>query len=97
MELVFSCVNEVEDTFYNCRHFISYFFCKQTFLVVVGRTAYPQWLKKPPLTSEYRTAFGNIRKREKVNGVSKHKFYRQVELSAVSSNLTSEHRVSFMT
>ena len=65
----------------------------QTLLVIIGRLANVQVLDKlpliVPLTSEYRTLFGNNWKREKVNGVLKRKFYRQSELSAVSWSLTS--------
>jgi hypothetical protein len=65
----------------------------QTLLVMIGGLSYIQGLDRPPLivplTSEYRAAFGNNWKREKVSGVSKRKSYRLSELSAVSWSLTS--------
>ena len=88
--------------YHNYRYFciISCFFYVQTLLVIIGWLANVQGLNKlpliVPLTSEYRTAFGNNWKREKVNCVSKCKFYRQTELSAVSWSLTSRvWRVSY--
>jgi len=76
------------------------FFYVRTLLVIIGWLANVQGLDKlpviVPLTSEYCTAFVNNWKREKVNGVSKRKFYRQSELSAVSWNITSSvSRVSY--
>ena len=101
-QLYHSVSCKIADKYHNYKYFciISCFFYVQTILVVIGWLANVQGLDKLPviipLTSEYRTAFGNNWKREKVNGVSKRKFYRQSELSAVSWSLTSSvMRVSY--